>query len=39
MAAEVRETLSFATPDERRHFLEWFEAWFLRRAEAPEARP
>ena len=35
--AEVREALSFATPDERHDFLEWFEAWFLRRAEPLKA--
>jgi len=35
--AEVREALSFAGAEERGHFLEWFEAWFLRRAEPLEA--
>jgi hypothetical protein len=35
--AEVREALSFLTAEERRDFLEWFEPWFLRRAEPLEA--
>ena len=39
MVAQVRETLSFPTPNEGRDFLEWFESRFLRRAEPPEAKP
>jgi hypothetical protein len=34
---EVREALAFGSPAEREQFLEWFEAWFLRRAVASEA--
>jgi len=30
---QVRASLSFASPQERDEFLDWFEAWFLRRAE------
>ena len=32
----LREGLAFATPEERREFLAWFEPWFLRRAEPLE---
>jgi hypothetical protein len=37
--AEVRQALAFPTPGERALFLEWFEAWFLRRAEPIPASP
>lgn len=34
-AGDVREQFTFGTPAERQAFLDWFEAWFLRRAEPP----
>jgi hypothetical protein len=32
-AAKIRDRLAFSTPNERTAFLEWFDHWFLTRAE------
>jgi hypothetical protein len=36
-AGELQESFEFGTDEERRRFFDWFEAWFLKRAQAPEA--
>lgn len=36
-ADAVRESFTFGAPAERKQFLDWFERWFLKRAEPMEA--
>lgn len=38
-ADRLRESFSFGTPESRGAFLDWFEKWFLRRAESIQVTP